>query len=79
MAVVGFDDIEEGRYGAISLTTIAPDKEAIARMAVESIVGRLTDGPPEEAPGGGPRQLQPAFALLERESTVGRQAGRPLD
>lgn len=36
VAVVGFDDIEEGRFGAVTLTTISPDKQAIARMAVAS-------------------------------------------
>ncbi len=75
VAVVGFDDLTEGRYGAVTLTTVAPDKRAIARMAVESIVNRLSGGPDGEAPGGAPRQLQPGFALLERESTVGRTVG----
>ncbi|MFD7919285.1 LacI family DNA-binding transcriptional regulator [Streptomyces sp. NPDC059740] len=75
IAVVGFDDLAEGRYGAVTLTTVAPDKQAIARMAVESVVHRLA-GVEYRA-----RQLQPAFELLVRESTVGRAgaaaAGEP--
>jgi DNA-binding LacI/PurR family transcriptional regulator len=41
VAVVGFDDVTEGRYGAVTLTTIAPDKHTIARLAVQSVVERL--------------------------------------
>ncbi|NSC20114.1 LacI family transcriptional regulator [Streptomyces albus subsp. chlorinus] len=69
VAVVGFDDLTEGRYGMVTLTTVAPDKQAIARLAVESLVGRLSG---ELAAPGRPRQLQPHFTLLERESTLGR-------
>lgn len=75
IAVVGFDDLTEGRYGAVTLTTVAPDKQAIARQAVESVIGRLdgregTDG----ADGAPARRQQPGFALVERESTLGRGA-----
>ena len=35
VAVVGFDDIEEGRYSTPTLTTVRPDKERIARLAVD--------------------------------------------
>ncbi|GHJ41752.1 LacI family DNA-binding transcriptional regulator [Streptomyces sp. TS71-3] len=69
IAVVGFDDITESRYGAVSLTTVAPDKQAIARLAVESVVGRLAGGQ-----DGSSRELQPGFTLVERESTLGRRA-----
>lgn len=70
IAVVGFDDIEEGRYSNPSLTTVAPDKVGIGRLAVTALLGRL-DGsrtrPPEE--------MQVPFALVVRESTLGRTAG----
>jgi len=43
VAVVGFDDIEEGRHGDPALTTVAPDLPRLAAAAVESIVRRLDD------------------------------------
>ena len=49
VAVVGFDDIEDGRFSIPTLSTVAPDKEQIARMAVELLAGRLDgdrDAPP---------------------------------
>lgn len=66
VAVVGFDDITEGRYGAVTLTTVAPDKHAIARLAVEAVIARI-DG--EATPA---RQLQPEYRLVKRESTLGK-------
>ena len=39
--MVGFDDIEESRYSCPSLTTISPDKAAIAREAVRRLAARL--------------------------------------
>jgi DNA-binding LacI/PurR family transcriptional regulator len=44
MDVVGFDDIEASRFSVPSLTTIAPDKEAIADIAVSLLIDRI-DGP----------------------------------
>lgn len=67
VALVGFDDIEEGRYGATTLTTIAPHKRAIARAATDALLERLAGAPEIE-----PRRIQPGFALVARESTVGR-------
>ncbi len=72
IAVVGFDDITESRYGAVTLTTVAPDKQAIARLAVESVVGRLKSAQNAETPRPS-RELQPGFRLVERESTLGRR------
>jgi DNA-binding LacI/PurR family transcriptional regulator len=68
IAVVGFDDIAESRFGAVSLTTIAPDKQAIARLAVASLLRSLSG---RQDPGG--RELTAEFRLVERESTLGRR------
>lgn len=37
VAVIGIDDINDGRYTTPTLSTIAPDKVAIARLAIESL------------------------------------------
>ncbi|MFR0355619.1 LacI family DNA-binding transcriptional regulator [Streptomyces sediminimaris] len=68
VAVVGFDDIAEGRFGAVTLTTVSPDKQAIAKMAVGSLLRSLSG---REEPGG--RELTAQFRLVERESTLGRR------
>ncbi|WP_110048296.1 LacI family DNA-binding transcriptional regulator [Nocardiopsis sp. L17-MgMaSL7] len=68
VAVVGFDDIEDGRYGATTLTTVAPHKRAIARAATDALLERLADADRAIAP----RRVQPGFALVPRESTVGK-------
>ncbi|RZU71809.1 LacI family transcriptional regulator [Micromonospora kangleipakensis] len=67
VAVAGFDDIEDGRFSIPTLTTVAPDKERIARLAVDLLAGRL-DGD-REAP---PRELTAPHRLATRESTTGR-------
>uniref|UniRef100_UPI00281172BE substrate-binding domain-containing protein n=1 Tax=Streptomyces alfalfae TaxID=1642299 RepID=UPI00281172BE len=60
--------IAEGQFGAVTLTTISPDKQAIARLAVESLLRSLAGG---AEPGG--RVLTARFRLVERESTLGRR------
>ncbi len=65
VAVVGFDDIEDGRFTIPSLTTISPDKEKIGELAVEFLLGRIAGtrtGPPERA--------EVPCHLVVRESTV---------
>jgi DNA-binding LacI/PurR family transcriptional regulator len=34
-AHVGFDDLEGGRFSTLTLSTVAPDKAAVAKPAVE--------------------------------------------
>ena len=64
VALVGFDDIEDGRYSTPSLTTISPDKTQIARHAVDLLLRRL-DG--DAAP---PVELSADYSLAVRESTT---------
>ncbi|MBC7273911.1 LacI family DNA-binding transcriptional regulator [Streptomyces broussonetiae] len=70
IAVVGFDDVIEGRFGAVTLTSVSPDKEAIGRLAVESVLARLGGTAPE------PRRVRADYRLVERESTLGRRPAR---
>ncbi|MGI3782564.1 MAG: substrate-binding domain-containing protein, partial [Janthinobacterium lividum] len=64
VAVVGFDDIEESRWAIPSLTTVAPDKQAIARSAVEHLARRLDHRSAE------PEEVTVAWTLQVRESTA---------
>lgn len=67
LAVVGFDDIADGRYSTPTLTTIVPDKEQIALVAVDMLLARLSDDPSK------PREHLARFELSVRESTVRRR------
>jgi DNA-binding LacI/PurR family transcriptional regulator len=64
VAVVGFDDIEDGRYSVPSLTTIAPDKAQIARLALDCLADRIS------RPGARERDLVAGHRLVVRESSV---------
>jgi DNA-binding LacI/PurR family transcriptional regulator len=68
LAVVGFDDIEDGRYSCPSLTTIAPDKGAIAERALECLAERL-DGDRVHTV----RDIVVPHRLLVRESSGGHR------
>lgn len=64
IAVVGFDDIEDGRYSYPRLTTIAPDKAAIADGALRLLLDRI-DGDTTAA-----REIIAPVELKIRESSV---------
>jgi DNA-binding LacI/PurR family transcriptional regulator len=64
VAVVGFDDIEESRFSVPTLTTVAPDKAAIAAEAVARLARRLDHGLTAE-----PEEVLVDFTLEVREST----------
>jgi DNA-binding LacI/PurR family transcriptional regulator len=74
LALVGFDDIEDGRFATPSLTTVSPDKAAIARRAVDCLVDRLDGGPDQRRRPA--RSVVVGHRLLVRESTTGRRAPR---
>ncbi|WP_449351886.1 substrate-binding domain-containing protein [Streptomyces shaanxiensis] len=57
VAVVGYDDIEDGRYSNPPVTTISPDKKMIAETAVERLlkrIGKLNPCPRHGNPGPAP-------------------------
>jgi len=66
VAVVGFDDIEEGRFSTPPLTTIAPDKKMIGELAVSFLLGRINGTRTVE-----PEHVEVPFQLVIRESTAG--------
>lgn len=66
IAVVGFDDIEEGRFSNPTLTTISPDKTSIGRQAVTALLGRI-DG----TRLGAAAEIPVSYQLIARESTLG--------
>jgi DNA-binding LacI/PurR family transcriptional regulator len=68
IAVVGVDDIEDGRYATPSLSSVRPDKEFIAQVAVRLLLERLEAGGPEAAP---PREVVAPHQLVVRESSGG--------
>lgn len=43
VALIGIDDIEDGAFSTPSLSTISPDKPAIAELAVNRLVDRIGD------------------------------------
>jgi DNA-binding LacI/PurR family transcriptional regulator len=68
VALIGFDDIEDGRFSTPTLSTVAPDAPRIAQLAVDLLAERLSDGP---AAAGAPRELRVDHRLVARESTSG--------
>jgi LacI family transcriptional regulator, repressor for deo operon, udp, cdd, tsx, nupC, and nupG len=69
VAVVGYDDIEDGRYSNPSVTTVSPDKKVIAETAVERLLKRIGSSTP--VPG---MEIRAPHRLIPRASTIGRQA-----
>src|SRR5438445_8955217 len=50
VAIIGADDIEDGRFSTPTLTTVAPDKAQIAQAAVTMLLERVNglEAPPRE-------------------------------
>lgn len=64
VAIIGIDDIEEGRYSRPSLSTVSLDTPFIARHAVARIAERIAD---PEAPAV---EVVAPHAVIPRESTA---------
>ena len=58
VAIIGFDDIEEGRFSTPSLTTVSPDKAAIARAALDLLA----------EPSTSPGETTIPFHIMKRAS-----------
>jgi DNA-binding LacI/PurR family transcriptional regulator len=63
IALVGFDDVEDGRFAVPRLTTVSPDKDGIARLALQSLRDRLAG---DESPA---RVITAPHRLVVRESS----------
>jgi DNA-binding LacI/PurR family transcriptional regulator len=76
VALVGFDDIEDGRYSSPALTTVAPDKQALARAAARCLADRLLqgDGGGSRAEAGSERQQPPPRTVVVPHRLVVRES-----
>ena len=63
MAIVGWDDITEAAYYTPSLTSVRPDKEGIARTAVDRLLGLISGEPAAD------EQVTCGFEVVVRESS----------
>jgi len=73
VAVVGVDDVEDGRWSVPTLTTVRPDKSRLAQLAVDLLAERIgvrPGGSPADDPA--PRELAAPFDLVVRESSAGQ-------
>lgn len=68
VAIVGFDDIEIGKYITPTLTTISPNKVQLASLALASLVSQLF---PDKMQVSAEAEVD--FRLVARESTLGRE------
>lgn len=69
VAVVGWDNIEDGAYADPSLTTVAPDLSALAERSMDALITRI-DG--DRSPS---RSFVVPHELLVRESSTSRRRG----
>ncbi|MFF8035560.1 LacI family DNA-binding transcriptional regulator [Streptomyces sp. NPDC016626] len=72
LALVGFDDIEDGRYSQPSLTTVSPDKRQIAERALQCLADRIYS-PSNTVP---PSNLTIPHRLVVRGSTAPARAAK---
>ncbi|MGV8845246.1 LacI family DNA-binding transcriptional regulator [Tessaracoccus sp.] len=71
IAIVGFDDVPEGRFHTPSLTTVAPDLEALAERTLDRLVLAI------EGDWQGPERIFIPWSLRIRESTERLPASAP--
>ena len=68
VAVIGFDNIETGRFTLPSLSSVDPGRQEIAETAVAMLVERIESGSRTTPP---PRLYKADFHIVVRESTGG--------
>lgn len=66
VAVIGMDDIIGARYCVPSLTTVAPDKQAMVERALDVLERQIHAHPAADPPV---EQIAIGFELIERDST----------
>ncbi|MBN9606833.1 MAG: LacI family DNA-binding transcriptional regulator [Actinomycetales bacterium] len=64
VAVIGFDDVDEGNYSIPSLSTVDPGRQEIAETAVDLLLTRI-----EGRAGPEKQQLRTGYRIVPREST----------
>ncbi|AWL84626.1 LacI family DNA-binding transcriptional regulator [Streptomyces globisporus] len=65
IAIVGFDDIEDGRYSNPPLTTVSPDKQQIAERSLQCLADRIYS-PANTTP---PQEITVPHRLVARSTT----------
>ena len=71
VAVIGFDNIDEGRFSIPSLSSVDPGREAIAVTAVDLLIERINERGDHRI---APRLIKPDFRIVARESTGARSS-----
>jgi len=66
VAVIGFDDVDEGQYSIPSLSTVDPGRREIAETAVDLLLDRIAE---KGAPKKEPSEVLSAFRIVVRESS----------
>ncbi len=66
VAVIGFDDVDEGQYSIPSLSTVDPGRREIAETAVDLLLGRIAEKGESRRE---PQELLSAFRIVVRESS----------
>jgi DNA-binding LacI/PurR family transcriptional regulator len=66
VAVIGFDDVDEGLYSLPSLSTVDPGRREIAETAVGVLMERIDNG----TTAGPWRELRARFRVISRESSA---------
>lgn len=82
VAVVGFDDLDEGRFAVPRLTTVAPNKASIARAAIDLVITRINGvADPEHHLGKDDYSVEireSSLARPEQATSLMSAAGRAL-